>query len=83
MNYNNGMKQDGKTLVANIGICMDAILLYFRLFSFPAICALVQPWEGFVIGFVGSFIANGSVALLNKLKVDDPVGKSKRHLEVG
>ena len=36
-----------------------------------------------MIGFVGSFIANGSVALLNKLKVDDPVGKSKSHIPAG
>ena len=40
-----------------------------------AICALVQPWEGIVIGVIGSVIANGSVALLEKLKIDDPVGK--------
>ena len=49
------------------------LTIYFLYIQ--ATCALVQPWEGFIIGFVGSFVANGSVILLNKLKVDDPVGK--------
>jgi ammonia channel protein AmtB len=39
------------------------------------VCAIVQPWEGLVIGFIGSIISNAGVALLDKLRIDDPVGK--------
>ena len=42
-----------------------------------AVCAVVQPWEGLVIGMVGSMLSNGGVALLDKLKIDDPVGKDQ------
>lgn len=37
---------------------------------------LAQPVEAFIIGSVGALITAGAVALLNKLKIDDPVGKT-------
>ncbi|XP_014664081.1 PREDICTED: putative ammonium transporter 3 [Priapulus caudatus] len=44
------------------------------LVSITALCALAEPWEGIVIGVVGSLIACMGAELLIKLKVDDPVG---------
>ena len=40
------------------------------------ICALAQPWEGFVIGGVGAILALLTIELLDRIKVDDPVGES-------
>ena len=37
-------------------------------------CALAEPWESFIIGIVGSVVSLGGIELLNKLKIDDPVG---------
>lgn len=37
---------------------------------------LAQPVEALIIGSVGALITVGAVALLNKLKIDDPVGKT-------
>ncbi|WAR01949.1 AMT3-like protein, partial [Mya arenaria] len=53
------------------------------LVSVTAVCAVVQPWEGLIIGFVGSLVSNAGVALLDKLKIDDPVGKLEQHLNSG
>ncbi|KAJ8304985.1 hypothetical protein KUTeg_018568 [Tegillarca granosa] len=39
-----------------------------------AICVLVQPVEAIIIGVVGALISEGTVAILNKLHIDDPVG---------
>ena len=44
-------------------------------FLFAAFCALAAPWEGFVIGALGAVASLSGVALLEKLKIDDPVGK--------
>ncbi len=38
-------------------------------------CALAAPWESFIIGFLGAVLALGGTALLNRLHIDDPVGK--------
>ena len=39
-----------------------------------ALCALARPWEALIIGSVGGTIAVYTPALLERLKVDDPVG---------
>lgn len=44
------------------------------LVSITAPANLIRPWEGLVIGFIGSFFALMIIKLLNKLHIDDPVG---------
>ncbi|XP_002736982.1 putative ammonium transporter 3 [Saccoglossus kowalevskii] len=44
------------------------------LVSITAMCALIHPWEGIVIGSIGSVISCLSIDLMVKLKIDDPVG---------
>ena len=46
---------------------------------FVAPCAVVRPWEAMVIGPIGGLIALGGIRLLNKLKIDDPVGAVSVH----
>ena len=40
-----------------------------------AMCALAEPWESFVIGLVGAAVALLGIELVDKLKIDDPVGE--------
>lgn len=54
---------------------MHDFVTKYRPLSFTALCAMAQPWESIIIGAIGSLIVNGSIELLNKLKIDDPVGK--------
>jgi len=44
------------------------------LVAITAPANLIRPWEGLVIGFIGSFVALMVIKLLNKLHIDDPVG---------
>ena len=44
-------------------------------FMNTAFCALAEPWEGFLIGMVGATVALLGTEVINKLKIDDPVGK--------
>ncbi|XP_041364247.1 putative ammonium transporter 2 [Gigantopelta aegis] len=44
------------------------------LVAITATCAIAHPWEGLIIGMIGSFIAILSITLLDRLKIDDPVG---------
>jgi len=44
---------------------------------------VIRPWEAIVIGFIGGFFANGAVAILYKLKIDDPVGSFGVHYAAG
>lgn len=46
---------------------------------FPAPCAVVQPWEAFIIGAIGGLIAVVGVIMFDKLKIDDPVGAISVH----
>lgn len=39
-------------------------------------CALTQPWEALVIGCVGAVLTLGTIELLDKINVDDPVGEA-------
>eukprot|EP00057_Strongylocentrotus_purpuratus_P015112 XP_011669586.1 PREDICTED: neurochondrin [Strongylocentrotus purpuratus] len=38
------------------------------------LCALARPWEGLLIGAIGGIIAVFTPSLLEKIKIDDPVG---------
>lgn len=55
--------------------CLYTLYNLLEISLISAVCAVVQPWEGLVIGLIGSLISNGGVALLDKLHIDDPVGK--------
>ena len=49
------------------------------LVAITAPCAFVEPWAATVIGAVGGVIVVLGVVLLDKLKVDDPVGAVSVH----
>lgn len=49
------------------------------LVSITAICAVARPGESIFIGFIGSAIAVLGWLLLEKLKIDDPVGAIPTH----
>lgn len=50
------------------------------LVSITAICAVARPGESIFIGFIGSVISVMGWMLLEKLKIDDPVGCIPSHL---
>lgn len=47
---------------------------YLHLNLHAAYCALARPWEGLIIGAIGGLITCLSVPLIERIKVDDPVG---------
>lgn len=49
------------------------------LVAITAPCAFVDPWAAIVIGVVGGVIVVVGVILLDKLKIDDPVGAVPVH----
>ena len=49
------------------------------VYSSPAPCAVVDPWEAYIIGFIGGFIAVVSVLFFDFIHVDDPVGAISVH----
>jgi len=49
------------------------------LVAITAPCAYVAPWAALVIGGIGGFIVVRGVELLDKLKIDDPVGAVPVH----
>ena len=44
-----------------------------------AICSLTRPWEAILIGAVGALLACPGCALLERLRIDDPVGCVPTH----
>ncbi|XP_022105223.1 putative ammonium transporter 2 [Acanthaster planci] len=62
----------------NINYLINGVL--GALVGSTAICALSKPWEGLVIGAVGGVIAVATPTLLERLKIDDPVGVIGVHL---
>ena len=44
-----------------------------------AFCALATPWQGLGLGAVGGLVSIAGVELLEKLKIDDPVGEWLNH----
>nr|XP_054755964.1 putative ammonium transporter 3 [Lytechinus pictus] len=55
-----------------LGYLMNGIL--GGLVAITAQCALARPWEGLLIGAIGGFIAVYTPPLLEKFRIDDPVG---------
>ena len=53
------------------------ITLEFSFLSLAAFCALAKPWESFIIGAFGAMISLAANELLDKIKIDDPVGEYK------
>ena len=49
------------------------------LVAITAPCAFVEPWAACLIGGVGGYIVVRGVELLDKLKIDDPVGAFPVH----
>lgn len=49
------------------------------LVAITAPCAFVEPWAAIIIGFVAGIIVVFGVVLLDKLKIDDPVGAVPVH----
>lgn len=49
------------------------------LVSITAICGVVRPGESLAIGFIGSAISIIGWQLLNRIKIDDPVGAVSTH----
>ncbi|KAJ8304622.1 hypothetical protein KUTeg_018205 [Tegillarca granosa] len=44
------------------------------LVSITGACAVIRPWEAIIIGAFGGLLSLGTIKLLNKLRIDDPVG---------
>ena len=57
----------------------DSTLLYSLFSLISAGCAVVHPWEAIVIGAIGAFVATFTADLLDKFKIDDPVGAISVH----
>ncbi|EFA81012.1 ammonium transporter [Heterostelium album PN500] len=53
------------------------------LVSASASCSMVDPWAGFVIGCVSSFVYLGTSKLLLKLRIDDPLDSAPIHFSCG
>ncbi len=49
------------------------------LVAITAPCAFVEPWAAIVIGFIAGVAVPGLVVLVDKLKIDDPVGALPVH----
>lgn len=49
------------------------------LVGITAGCAFVDPWAAVVIGFIAGLIAPPIVVLLDKMKIDDPIGAIPVH----
>ena len=46
---------------------------------FPAGCALYRTWEAVVVGMIGGMLAVITMPLVDRLKIDDPVGAVSVH----
>ncbi|XP_050312669.1 putative ammonium transporter 2 isoform X2 [Anthonomus grandis grandis] len=49
------------------------------LVAVTAGCFLYQGWEALVIGAIGSLLSCGAMLLIDKVKIDDPVGATAVH----
>lgn len=49
------------------------------IYSVTASCAVVRPWESLLIGAIGALISIFAVALMDRLRLDDPVGATAVH----
>lgn len=62
---------------ADISMIMNGALA--GLVAITASCAFVEPWAAIVIGAISGIVAVFGVLLLDKLKIDDPVGAVPVH----
>src|SRR5690606_14850312 len=56
----------------DLGLTVNGVL--GGLVGITAGCSVVDPWAAVIIGAIASLIVIGGVALLDNLRVDDPVG---------
>ncbi|XP_046350570.2 putative ammonium transporter 2 [Haliotis rufescens] len=56
----------------DVGYLINSIL--GSLVAITATCAIAHPWEGLLIGVVGACLTILGIIVLEKLKIDDPVG---------
>uniref|UniRef100_A0A1I8HU72 Ammonium_transp domain-containing protein n=1 Tax=Macrostomum lignano TaxID=282301 RepID=A0A1I8HU72_9PLAT len=56
----------------HISLIVNSILA--SLVAITAMCALAEPWQGFLIGVVGALLACLTENVVLKLQIDDPVG---------
>ena len=66
-----------QTRKADLSIAMNGALA--GLVAVTAPCAFVDPWAAIVIGIVGGILVVYGTQLLDKVKVDDPVGAVPVH----
>lgn len=66
---------------SDLSLALNGIL--GGLVAITAGCATLAPWAAIVAGVVGGFIIVYGVALLDALKIDDPVGAVPVHLMNG
>ena len=62
---------------------VHVIALYNQMCCFLASCAIARPWEAVVIGLIGGLVSILGVPLLDKMKIDDPVGAISVHAFTG
>ncbi len=65
------------TKKADLSMAMNGALA--GLVAVTAPCAFIDPWAAIVIGFVGGIVVVLGARLLDKLKIDDPVGAVPVH----
>ena len=56
---------------------------FYFYFLLPAISPLAHPWEAILIGAIGALLACSGSALLDRLRIDDPVGCIPTHCFAG
>ena len=44
---------------------------------------MIRPWESLIVGFIGGAIANTGCTLLERMRIDDPVGCVATHFFTG
>lgn len=65
----------------DIGIILNAVL--GGLVGITAPCATVDPWAAIVIGAIAAVVVMYAADLLERLKIDDPVGAVPVHMACG
>uniref|UniRef100_A0A1I8GSE1 Ammonium_transp domain-containing protein n=1 Tax=Macrostomum lignano TaxID=282301 RepID=A0A1I8GSE1_9PLAT len=53
------------------------------LVSITGMCAIAHPWEAIVIGLLAGLYTTGTTRLVERLRIDDPVGVIPVHLVCG
>ncbi|XP_069136680.1 putative ammonium transporter 3 [Argopecten irradians] len=61
----------------NVDYLVNSVLC--ALVSITAGCAVIRPWEALIIGAIGSVLTIVTTKVMDKLKIDDPVGATGVH----